>query len=110
MLDESKSNLFEEYEQMVNARIDELNNKGFGATNKFREARNIHQIIRYFIESQPEVDEETEIHWVEVCRLIANLPEIAPNDETWQELRKWLQEEIKISNQPKKADVRIKED
>jgi len=55
MLDESESNLFEEYEQMVNARIDELNNKGFGATNKFREARNIHQIIRYLIENQPPI-------------------------------------------------------
>jgi hypothetical protein len=60
------------------------------------------------LKSQPEVDEETERHWTEVCHLIATLPEKTPNDETWQTLRKWLQEEIKMPIQPKEAGVRIK--
>lgn len=35
-------------------------------------------------------------HWAEVCRLIATLPNTTPSDETWQELRKWLKEEIRV--------------
>jgi len=60
-MSEKLSKLMEEYEQMVNARIIEMNKKGLGATDEFREARKKHDELRQLIESSAQEPDEAEV-------------------------------------------------
>ena len=61
--------LLEEFAQMVNLRIDELNKLGYGATERFREARKINDEIQQLIlQQKPEIDEA----WMEEKALELN--------------------------------------